>query len=100
MIIGICDSNDSNFAVEVDKNVNIELVKSLMVEGLDSWYASAHDDIDPTEHFSVDDIEGFYDLGYSEPTQFLLKRYGINYKILDLLTDDDDNYICDELIRN
>ena len=100
MIIGICDYNDSNFAVEVSDNENIELVKRLMIEGLDAWYMSANEEIEATEHFSIDDIERFYNEGFSVPTDELLTMHNINHKIIDLEVDENDNFICDVLIRN
>lgn len=101
MIIGVIDSaNDCHFALRVDDNVDVELVKTLAMCGLTAWYKAAwlDDEIDDDEYFTKEEIIGFYDFGYAEPASILLERYNIHHEVEELRFDDDDNAVCDDSV--
>lgn len=89
MTIAIFDDNECNFAVKFDDESAKEKVVKYMIAGLRAWYAAAHDNLDEDdlEYFSQEDIEGFYDAGYAEPTCELLDRDGIKHEIIDIEYD-------------
>ena len=92
MIIGYFDNNDCDFAIEVKPEYK-EQVKKFILEGISAWYGAAHTEIEPTEHFTVDDIESFYGSGYAEPTEELLTKHNIDFKLIDLIYDNDGELI-------
>ena len=98
MILGVFDSNDCDFAIKFDDVSKLDLVKELARAGLSAWYQAAHEDIEGDEYFTAEEIEGFYDSGYAEPTCELLDRYGIEYEIVDFEYDENGEAICDEAI--
>ena len=100
MILGVFDSNDCDFGIKFDDVSKLDLVKKLAIDGLATWYEAANEDIEANEHFTAEDIEGFYWSGYAEPTCELLDRYGIEHEIIDLEFNDDGECIteCDETI--
>ena len=102
MILGVFDSfNDCDFGIKFEDADKLELVKKLALAGLGAWYQAAHEDIEGDEYFTAEEIEGFYDSGYAEPTSELLDRYEIEHEIIHLEFDDDGECIteCDEIIE-
>lgn len=99
MIIGYFDFNDCDFAIEV-KPEQAEQAKKDIIEGINAWYGAAHTEIEPTVNFTVDDIESFYGAGYAEPTEELLTKHNIDFKLIDLIYDNDGELIThvDEIL--
>jgi uncharacterized membrane protein len=77
-----------------------DLAMKCGVKGLDAWYCASHpeDWDDDDECFSREDVDSFYDLGYAEPAEILLKKYGVEYTLLDPEYDENDEVICDDYI--
>ena len=92
--------NDCSFAIEFNDESKLDLVKELALFGLGIWYEAAHDEdeIEANEYFTKEDIMGFYESGYGEPTSELLDFYGIEHEIVDIKYDDNDNAICDDYV--
>ena len=99
MVFGLVDiQNDCSFAVKFDDVSKLDLVKQFAVEGLSTWYEAANEDIEANEYFTKEEIEGFYESGYAEPTSELLDRYGIRHEIIDIKCDENDIITnCDEV---
>ena len=90
MVIAIVDSNDCNFAIRFDDESKKEMVKNFMVVGLSAWYEAAHDDIEENRYFTADEIAGFCNDGYAEPTLMLLKRHHVKADLIDCEYDADE----------
>lgn len=88
MVIGYSDTNNTVMAFNIFNPAQVELAKKLITEGVEAWYMAASDTIEPTEHYSIDDIKAFYFVGYSEPAAELLKRFNIDFSDIDLTTDE------------
>ena len=93
MIIAILDSNECNFAVKFNDESQKEKVIEYMKGGLDSWYGTSCDEIEDNKYFTAEEIEGFFQLGYAEPTEELLVRNGIEAEVIDVEYDDDGKVI-------
>ena len=99
MVLGVFDScNDCDCGIRFEDVDKLDLVKKLAIDGLATWYAAAHEDIEANEYFTEEEIEGFYWSGYAEPTSELLDRYGIEHEIINLEFNDDNECIteCDD----
>lgn len=83
MLICYTDDNDCDFAIELLDDSKAELACSLISEGISAWYGAAHDTIEPTEHYTVDDIKAMYNDGYAEPACALLDRFEIPYTFME-----------------
>ena len=93
MVIGYSDDNDLCFAIKIPYNNARDRVTEAIKVGVSAWYEAAHDDIEPNEYFTTEDIEGFYEIGYAEPTIELLDRWNIEYEFISL--DDDEGVHVD-----
>lgn len=100
MVIALLDQqNECNFSIRFDDESKKEMVKEFMRAGLSAWYEAAHDDIEENRYFTADEIAGFYDAGYGEPTLVLLKRYHVKADLIDCEYDEDDCVVnADEVI--
>lgn len=103
-LVAVWDSvNYCNFGILLEDAKDAPKAKEYGIAGLDAWYQAT---LDPEErdskYFTAEDIEGFYDLGYAEPTEMLLENDGIEFKIVDLRYADDDEEcadpICDDIV--
>ena len=104
MVIAIVDDNDCDFAIKFEDESVKDKVKEYMKAGLSAWYQAAHvddeDDVEDNEYFTGEDIIGFYDEGYAEPTMELLERFGIEAECIDVEYDNNDCVVnADEVIR-
>ena len=98
MIVAYMDGNDCDFGVKVAEGTNVEMLKMLIKGGVEAWYAAADTPVEETDFFTAEEVEGFYYLGYAEPTSMLLTRCGIEHEIVDLEFDSEGNAICDEIV--
>lgn len=101
MLIGIIDvaGNDLDFCLVVDEK-DAELAKKCGEMGMLAWYCATHpEDWEDNEYFTKEDVESFYDLGYCEPTEILLKRYGIPYTIVNPEYNEKDEMIADDYVE-
>ena len=86
--------NDCSFAIKFTNEAAKEKVEEYMREGLDAWYCAAHVPVDYNgKYWSKEDVEGFYWLGYAEPTCELLDRDGIEHEVIDIEYDEDENVV-------
>lgn len=91
MRIGVCSENNNiGFIVEV--NEQIEKAKELIRHGFEAWICFSSVEF-PTKYFSKEDADWIECCGYFEPTEDLLKRYNIPYKITDIEFDENDELI-------
>ena len=97
MIIAHTDGNDLDFAIECAESVADKVKKAIDI-GVSAWYQAAHEDVEPNEYWSAEEIEAMYGDGYAEPTMELLDRWGVEYKLVEFKVDEDDNIICDECV--
>ena len=102
MLIGLFDPlNNCDFAFRVPDNVDIELVKDLMEDGLGAWYAAAvgqGETIEDSKYFTKEEIATFYAVGYAEPAEILMQRNHIPFAVEKLEYDPLGNPICDDFI--
>lgn len=99
MIIAITDSNEDNFAIRFNDPSKADIVADCMERGLGAWYAATDPESYEDDLFTKEDIEGFYDAGYAEPTMELLKRNGIEFECVDIEYDENNKIIADEVIH-
>ena len=94
MVIAMIDElNDCSFAVSFSDISVKEIIKTCMRLGLDAWYAAAHIDTYEGTEFTKEDVEGYYEAGYAEPTSDLLLKKGIEHKIIDIEYNEDGEVI-------
>ena len=100
MILAITDSNECNFAIRFANEAARDQVEEYMREGLEAWYCAAHVPVDYNgKYWTNEDVEGFYGLGYAEPTSELLDRDGIEHEIVGIEYDENgDISNADEVI--
>ncbi len=98
MLIAYTDQNDCDFAVKFDDETKENEVRKAIQVGIDTWYEAAHTDIEGNEYFTKEEIEAFYESGYAEPTCEILDKLGIEYEIVDVEYNDNDEVVCDELM--
>ena len=98
MIIAYTDSNDLDFAIECAERVANKVKKAIDI-GVSAWYQAAHEDVKSNEYWTAEEIEAMWGDGYAEPTMELLDRWGVECKLVGFKVDEDDNIICDELVR-
>ena len=105
MVIAVEDGsgNDCDFCLRIDDKYKdrIEQIGNFAVAGLSAWYCAAHDEIseEDKKYFSEEEIRDFYYLGYAEPSQILLSRYGIESKIEEMVYDRHRHVVCDYLFN-
>lgn len=91
-----------NFAINFADVSAKEKVKECMQKGLTAWFLAANPEaLDEwnDDAWTKEEIENFYQAGYSEPTCELLNRYSIKHECIDVEFDKDDNVInADEVI--
>ncbi len=93
MIIAIIDvQNDCSFAIKFANEAERERVEDYMQEGLRAWFCAAHDPVDYNgKYWKNEDVERFYGAGYVEPTEELLNEAGIEFELVDIEYDEDEN---------
>lgn len=99
MVIAHTDGNDIDFCVKFEDETQANLVREAIQAGVDAWYQAAQPEIKDSEYFYKEEIESFWDEGYSIPTSILLQRWNVQHATNELTIDDNGNIICDELIR-
>jgi len=87
--IAFIDDNECNFAIRFEDESLKDKVRQYMQEGMTAWYCAAWSAEERKEYFEEtyftnEEVEGFYELGYTEPTCILLDRYGIKYELVDI----------------
>ena len=104
-LLAVCDPlNNCDFGILLEDAKDAPKAKEYGIAGLRAWYDATSDpeDIEGNEYFTSEEIEGFYGLGYAEPTEMLLRKEGIKFEIVDLqYEDDDEEYgepICDDIV--
>lgn len=97
MIIAHTDGNDLDFAIECSESVADKIKKAIDI-GVSAWYEAAHEDVEPNEYWSEEEIKAMYGDGYAEPTMELLDRWEVEYRLTEFKVDEDDNIICDECV--
>ncbi len=99
MTILCIDDNECNFGVRFDDESKKHLVKKAILEGLGTWYQASSDDFSGNQFFTAEEVEGFYDAGYAEPTSVLLKRWNVVHEITEWQNEDGSTIDCDEVVR-
>lgn len=74
------------FAVDTPKRFYAR-AKELAIEGLQAWFDATNKDF-KSEHFSNEDKDWIYDVGWAEPTEFLLNEHNIPANIYDCFDDE------------
>lgn len=99
MVIALVDPyNDCSFAVEFTDLSVKEQVENYMREGLSAWYSATDPDKYNGDLFTIEEITSFYECGYAEPTEILLEKNHISYKLVDIETDNEDYIINADII--
>ena len=97
MLLAVLDGNECNFGIMFKNESKLDEIKKLAKAGLGAWYQAANDDYE-NEYFTADEIEGFYNSGYAEPTEELLEKFNIEAEIVDLDFNSNDEAICDAVV--
>ena len=92
--IAYVDGNACDFCLEIEDDSKADLAKELIHAGVDAWYQAA-DENRENNYFSPDEVDGFYDFGYAEPSMLLLERYGIAFKHCEMAYDREGEPVCD-----
>ena len=101
MIIGfMADLSECYFAIKFEDDTKKELVKTLMAEGFTAWNNASDPDIEPTEHFTIEEVASFYESGHTEPISELLDRFQIAHEVLDIEYDEEGNAVNIDVVVN
>lgn len=84
MIIIYRDDNECDFGFNILRKRDIEKAKELIIEGINAWYEATEEKPKGTENFTEEEIKDFYYLGYAEPSIYLLEKYKIKYREIDI----------------
>lgn len=84
MIIIYRDNNECDFGFNILRKRDIEKAKELILEGINAWYEATEVEPESTENFTGEEIKDFYYLGYEEPTMYLLEKYKIKYREIEI----------------
>lgn len=84
MIIIYRDNNECDFGFKILRKRDIEKAKELIKEGINAWYEATEDEPEGTENFTGEEIKDFYYVGYAEPTMYLLEKYKIKYREIEI----------------
>ena len=98
MRIAFTDSNDLDFTIVINDDSQKDKAIECMEKGIDAWYCAAHPETYDGDDFTSEEIEGFYWEGYAVPTLELLKREGIEHKLVEDEYDEEGNRIADEIV--
>lgn len=92
MVIAMIDTeNDCSFAIKIANDAAKEKVKEYMKEGLGAWFCATDPESYNKDHFTKEEVEGFYWCGYAAPTCELLDKNGIEHEVIDIEKDEDGN---------
>lgn len=92
--IAYVDGNACDFCLAIEDDSKVDLAKELIQAGVDAWYQAA-DENHENEYFSPEEIEGFYDFGYAEPSMLLLERFGIAFQHCEMEYNWEGEPVCD-----
>lgn len=94
-------NTDIGFGLRIKDDSRYDEAKKLAEIGFDAWnYATDPEEFEKRygrEYFTADDVAWFYNIPYTEPTEMLLDRFGIECEFVDCF-DDENEIIQDDVI--
>ena len=85
-----CDG-DMSFEVLVKNDNQMDVAIRAVKEGWNAWLAATTPEEWNGEYFTKEEVESFYELGFTEPTQIILDRLQISYEFVSCY-DDEGNW--------
>ena len=87
-IICVTSTNDLSFEILIKNDNQLGTAIKAVQEGWDAWNAATNPDDWEGKYFNKDDVESFYNIGFTEPAQILLDRLNIEYECISCYDDD------------